>query len=312
MGTQKINALDLFAGAGGLSLGMEMAGINIIAAVEFDNKIARTYKFNHPATIMINEDIRNIPADKNDSVYRPGKKSIKDIFSQKGKSVDMIIGGPPCQGFSMAGSRIRHAKSFFEDKRNLLFLEFVRMVRILRPKIFVLENVPGILNFNHGSVQKEIKEKFSQLGYNVKASILSAEKFGVPQKRKRAIFIGNNLGMDSTKLFPHPFTTPENEVTVWDAISDLPSLEAGTGKEPETYRMLAQNSYQKIMRNTKNNMFYNHVAANHKQTTLNILKKIKPGQTMKNLPTRLQTKSVHSGAYGRMKKMSLAIHSPQD
>ncbi|MFK4898295.1 DNA cytosine methyltransferase [Lactococcus petauri] len=297
---KKIKALDLFAGAGGFSYGMESAGIDVIAAIEYDKKIAKTYKVNHPHTFMINEDIRRVPATRDDLHGIKDMPAISDIFQDE--CIDIIFGGPPCQGFSMAGRRIRRNKSFFDDERNLLFLEFLRMVERLKPKIFVIENVPGILNFDGGKVKNEIYEKFGKLGYNVSAKILSAEKFGVPQKRKRAIFIGNRLGIDSTTLFPEEINGEENEVTVWEAIGDLPSLNSGEGNELSEYNTSPISQYQQIMRDTKDGKFFNHVASVHKESTIDILKMVKPGQTMKDLPIDMQTKSVHSGAYGRMLK----------
>ncbi|EPI00082.1 DNA (cytosine-5-)-methyltransferase [Enterococcus faecalis 20-SD-BW-08] len=253
---------------------------------------------------MYNTDIRQVAANSHDASTKEyaEKATIEDAFSTIGKSVDLIFGGPPCQGFSMAGRRIRKDKPFFEDERNLLFLEFLRMVTYLKPKIFIIENVPGMLNYDNGRVKREVEERFGALGYDVKSKVLSAEKFGVPQKRKRAIFIGNNLGIDSETLFPDETNNEENYVTVWDAISDLPSLKSGEGIEPCTYTKAPQNSYQLLMRNTKDDLFYNHTASIHKKKTIEILKLIKPGQTMKDLPENMRTKSVHSGAYGRMMK----------
>lgn len=297
---KKIKALDLFAGAGGFSYGMESAGIDVVAAIEFDEKIAATYKVNHPHTLMINEDIRKVAATKDDLKDFKSATIISDIV--QANSLDIIFGGPPCQGFSMAGRRIRRDKTFFEDKRNLLFLEFLRMVEKLKPKLFVIENVPGILNFDEGRVKSEIYQKFEAIGYNVSSRILSAEKFGVPQKRKRAIFIGNRIGIDSETLFPEETNDEKNVVSVWDAISDLPSLESGEGNELSEYKTKPRSQYQVLMRNAESEKFFNHVASIHKEKTIEILKMIKPGQTMKDLPKDIQTKSIHSGAYGRMLK----------
>lgn len=301
MANQTINALDLFSGAGGFSLGMEQAGIHVVAAVEYDAKIANTYALNHPHTVMINDDIRNVAALDADVTSETHDTSIEQIFREQGKEVDVIFGGPPCQGFSMAGYRIRGQKPFFEDERNLLYLEYMRMVEKLMPKVFVIENVPGIINFADGAIYREITERFAQLGYDVHAQILSAEQFGVPQKRKRAFFIGNRLGVPSAQLFPQSELTPTQYTTVWQALSDLPSLKSGEGREPMHYEVEAQTDYQRLMRaQTGDAGFYNHVSAIHKPVTLDILKMIKPGQTMKDLPEHMRTKSVHSGAYGRM------------
>lgn len=298
---KEIKALDLFAGAGGFSYGMERAGINVVAAIEFDEKIAKTYKENHPRTHLINEDIRKVAATAEDDIEINSTTIITSNFFIDNK-VDIIFGGPPCQGFSMAGKRIRKENGFFQDERNMLFLEFLRMVKKLKPKVFIIENVPGILNYDGGSVREEIHQKFSELGYDVASRVLSAERYGVPQKRKRAIFIGNQLGIDSNTLFPEETTDETNEVTVWDAIGDLPPLNSGEGIEPAVYTKSATTLYQKMMRNTSNGKFFNHVASVHKEKTLEILRLVKPGQTMKDLPEEMQTKSVHSGAYGRMRK----------
>lgn len=295
---RNINAIDLFSGAGGFSLGIEQSGINVVAAIEYDKAISKTYSYNHPSTIMINEDINNVKVNKKDT----NKGSI--LLSEKIdiSNIDVIFGGPPCQGFSMSGLRIRKNTSFLEDARNKLFIEFYRFVKYIKPSIFIIENVPGILNYNNGSVKKEINELFSKLGYDISAQILSAEHFGVPQKRQRAFFIGNNLGISSETLFPSRQTINTEIVTLWESISDLPSLKSGEGTEPCSYNSFPQSSYQNIMRDTKHSTFYNHVAPKHTKKTIELLELIKPGESMKNLPKKYRTKSVHSGAYGRMEK----------
>lgn len=298
---KKIKALDLFAGAGGFSYGIEQSGIEVIAAIEFDKKIAKTYKENHPNTILVNDDIRNIAATKEDfDRINKNSISIDSFFGNNG--VDLIFGGPPCQGFSMSGKRIRKEKNFLSDERNYLFLEFIRMVEKLNPKVFIIENVPGILNYNEGKIKKEIYDRFGELGYDISSKVLSSEEFGVPQKRKRAIFIGNRLGLDSSTLFPSKEVKIHDSVTVWEAIGDLPSLSSGEGEEISEYKNPAMSEYQKLMRNTENGKLFNHIASIHKEKTIEILKMIKPGESMKNLPEKFRTKSVHSGAYGRMIK----------
>ena len=294
----KLKAIDLFSGAGGFSLGMEKAGIEVVAAVEFDKNIANTYRYNHSETLMINDDIRNIRVSDLD----PSTGNI--ILSEKIdlNSINVIFGGPPCQGFSMSGNRIRRKKSFLEDERNELFLDFYRFVKFVNPSVFIIENVPGILNYDNGRVKDEIYDLFSSIGYQVASKVLSAENYGVPQKRKRAFIIGNNVGLQSEKLFPKPTGNKKGIVTVWDAISDLPSLESGEGMEETHYLTDPQTEYQKLMRRSNGDTIFNHISSAHNLKTLEILKLIKPGQTMKDLPEKYRTKSVHSGAYGRMKK----------
>ena len=306
MGTKRraLKALDLFAGAGGFSIGAKNAGVDIIASVEFNNKISETYKYNNKQTIVINHDIQEIQASENDTEKDTYIKihefnNISKIFEDKNCKCDMIIGGPPCQGFSSSGKRIRAKSKFLEDPRNFLFKEYVRMVKYLHPKIFIIENVPGILNYNDGAVKEEIFREFEKLGYNVHAKILCAADFGVPQLRNRAFFIGNNYGISSEKLFPAPKFTPKNYVTVADAISDLPKLRPGESIEKAEYSHVKPSEYQKKLRGS-NKYTTNHFSSKHTNKTIEILKLIKPGQTLADLPPEFHTKSVHSGAYGRM------------
>ena len=145
---------------------MKNSGLNIIVSVEHDEQISETYKYNNPSTFLIVDDIRNIKAAPEDNLISErvnNTYNIKDIFDERGIQCDIIFGGPPCQGFSMAGNRIRNGFSFFEDERNLLFKEFIRMVKFLNPQIFIIENVPGILNYNNGKVKDEIYETFMHL-----------------------------------------------------------------------------------------------------------------------------------------------------
>lgn len=285
----KLNALDLFAGAGGFSAGVEQAGIKVIAAVEFNPQIAKTYEHNHPGTKMLVDDIKNISAE-----------TIKSIFDEQAVKCNIIFGGPPCQGFSMAGNRIRSKVSFLEDARNYLFKEYIRMVETLLPDVFVIENVPGILNYNDGAVKEEIYTTFEKLGYKIDSRVLCAADYGVPQTRHRAVFIGNKLGIEPSLLFPIATHTEETYVTIRDAISDLPPVEAGKGLEVTPYTEgTTLSDYQKTMISSTG-IVYNHESSNHKPETLKILSMIKQGQTMKDLPEEYHTKSVHSGAYGRM------------
>lgn len=294
----KLNVLDLFAGAGGMSSGFSKAGYNIVAAIEYDKRIKETYIGNHPMTKLIIDDIRNVSADKDvkDSSY-----DMKGIFKSLDKKCDIIIGGPPCQGFSMAGNRIRNGVDFFSDKRNLLFLEYYRMVKALMPKVFIIENVQGILNYNNGKTAEEIKTKFEALGYNVHSELLCAAEYGVPQLRKRAFFIGNKIGLESKNLFPEPTHAPESYIKVWEAIGDLPQLEPGIKLDPFAVKdyKLSESVFQNKMRSNKN-LVYNHSSSCPSPKTIEILKLIKPGEGIKDLPKSYHTGSVHSGAYGRM------------
>ena len=168
------NVIDLFAGCGGLSTGFEMAGYSIPLAVEKDEWASETYTRNHPNTIVITNDITKV-------------MDLDSLLPKKNMEIDGIIGGPPCQGFSLSGNRDK------KDPRNSLFMEFVRFVRHFSPRFFVMENVTGILSMQtkNGELVKDvILNEFTQAGYNVDVFVLNAAEFGVPQSRIRVFFIG--------------------------------------------------------------------------------------------------------------------------
>jgi DNA (cytosine-5)-methyltransferase 1 len=194
--------VDLFAGAGGMSLGFEMAGFNVIQAVELVDIAAETHELNFPECRVHRGDIAN---------FIPNKDLLKG-------TVRVVAGGPPCQGFSVAGKRDPN------DPRNRLFREFVRVVDVIRPDYFVMENVPGILTMKNGKVKEAILEAFAEIGYpNVSIAILEAASFGVAQIRARAIFIGNRHGLQNP--FPAPLLQPDQFVPIEAAIGDLPPWE---------------------------------------------------------------------------------------
>jgi DNA (cytosine-5)-methyltransferase 1 len=196
---------DLFCGAGGLTLGLKWAGFNTVVANDFFKEAGLTYSANNPEVDYVHGDITSV------SIRNKLLSSIK-----KNKGVDLIVGGPPCQGFSNAGLRM------IDDPRNALYKNFVEIVKAANPKIFVMENVEGIVSINQGKTFAEIKETFRALGYDVSGRKLLAAAYGVPQKRKRVLIIGNRIG-SSEKLFPQEKLDPESYLTVRDAIGDIPS-----------------------------------------------------------------------------------------
>lgn len=212
-----MNFVDLFAGAGGISEGFAMDGYNLIAANEIEKKFFETYVYNHqkrfPNASFVSGDIT--------------LQSTKDeiIHASDDNPIGVVIGGPPCQGFSYAGWRNP------EDKRNQLFKEFVSLVNVIKPEFFVLENVPGILTMRNGDAVKEIVESFSSIGYTVSSPLkLNAEDFGIPQKRRRVIIIGSLHGIEIHQpkpLFSNTDTNLPNIVTAKEAIGNLPKIEAG-------------------------------------------------------------------------------------
>lgn len=274
--------IDLFAGVGGLSLGFEQCGYKVVLANEYDVAIAKSYKKNHKNTLMVEGSIVDL---NHDLVFAPyiGK-------------IDVVVGGPPCQGFSQKGKR----KSINDD-RNFLFKYFVSVVALIKPRYFVMENVPSLLTTENGYFKKEIYELFKSLGYSVNSSILNAADYGVPQNRKRAIIIGK-LGNNIVKM-PEPNL---KKITIWDAISDLAYLESGEGLSKDVYRSPPLSNYQDELR--KNSTYLrNHVATNHSELALERLKLIPENGGRENLPEEHLTKSVYSGTWTRMKREEQSV-----
>jgi site-specific DNA-cytosine methylase len=221
-------SVDLFCGAGGLTLGLQWAGFDTKVANDFFFDAGETFKLNNPKVKYIGGDITSSPI-------------LQEIVesSRVKRNVDLIVGGPPCQGFSNAGLRM------IDDPRNLLYKNFVEVVGEIKPKIFVMENVEGIISINGGKTFAEIKQTFTDLGYDVTGRKLHAAQFGVPQKRKRVVIIGSRIG-NSSKLFPEPILNSENFLTVFDAIGDLsphPTLDI----EEVVKLKAAATDYQRLM-----------------------------------------------------------------
>lgn len=186
MAEKQINVVDVFCGAGGLSTGFREAGFNIILGIDFDKNAIQTYKHNHPETIAVTENITALKKEK-----------IRELIGNS--DVDMVIGGPPCQGFSLAGKRDP------KDPRNSLFMDFLRIVSELKPKFFVMENVPGLLSMKTSdgrSVFEIIESESNAKGYFIHKHLLNAWEHGIPQKRKRVFIIGSkfkNLNISISK-----------------------------------------------------------------------------------------------------------------
>ncbi len=240
----KPKVIDLFAGVGGLSLGFKQNGFEVVFANEYNKTIAKAYKMNNPETIVDDSDIRDIDFDK--------------VFAPYENKVDVVVGGPPCQGFSQKGKRIG-----LKDERNFMFQQFVKVVKYVKPSYFVLENVPNILTAENGYFKNQIIELFGELGYDVKAKVLKAEQHGVPQTRRRAVFLGK-LGKNNMEI---PDDTGERN-TVMDAISDLPELHSGEGIDSAIrYDCAPKTNFQTEMRNGSSGIC-NHVATNHSKVAL--------------------------------------------
>lgn len=297
-------AIDLFAGCGGLTEGFVSAGFNVIAAVEIDKYAAATYKTNHPDTVLLEMDITEDEViEELDAIIR-------------GREVDVIIGGPPCQSFSLIG-RAKDPKGMEKDPRNKLVDRYVQIIDYIQPKFLVMENVPGILNAKFGSVYKKLMKSLEKKGYIVHSEKLNAAHYGVPQLRNRIIFIGNRVGIGEglngpdlkEVLFPKPthwapyywhsaeFSEPKpgerrlkRFLTLWDAISDIPPVEPGSGQNPCLYVKASKLTvYQKKMRKgAPRKLLYNHIARYNNPQDLKRYRTLKPGQIARDLPKKLQ------------------------
>ena len=221
--------LDLFCGAGGLSVGFLNAGYDIIAANDNFKQACETYRNNHPDTVMLEGDITDQKV-KDDIVK----------YSREG-GVDIVVGGPPCQGFSYAGHRM------IDDPRNFLYKEYVEIVSKLTPKVFLMENVEGILTSNNGKTYQSICEDFSSLGYTLHGEKLFATWFGVPQKRKRVIIIGVRNGSPK-ECYPKPLFLDERLfTTTQEAIGNLPSIPMGGGEREVVLSLPTATDYQRFI-----------------------------------------------------------------
>ena len=214
MSKKKYTYIDLFSGSGGFSLGFDQAGFENIFSVEYDHEICDTYRYNFPNHHLIECDITKLE-----------NENILEIVG--GRPVDVVIGGPPCQGFSMAGNI---GRKFADDPRNLLFKEFVRVVSLVRPKCFVMENVARLYTRLKGKTREEIKQHFESLGYVVKADIVCAADYGVPQYRNRVLFIGK-LTDDFMYQVRFPTKSKECAPTIKDAIDKYPPLQSGESSD---------------------------------------------------------------------------------
>ena len=258
------NVLDLFCGCGGLSKGFEMAGYSIVLGVDFNEPALKTYAHNHKGSKTLCGDLSN-----------PNTFDTIDSLLE-GKRVDVIIGGPPCQGFSLTGPRN------FDDERNKLYLAMIETVRRYSPRAFMIENVPGMASLYNGEVKDEIIRRFTAMGYKVNCKVLCAADYGVPQIRKRLVFVGLKDGEDIFE-FPEPTNTPDNYVTCEQAISDLPSLESTLGAEKMEYESSPSTSYQKLMRG-ECNVLSNHKAIDHKDFVKETIAQVPDGGNYKDLP----------------------------
>lgn len=271
--------LDLFCGAGGLSWGMDKNPyFRTMVALDFDENAANTFKKNMPYAEVVVGDITDSKI----------KENIVTLAKKTG--VNMIVGGPPCQGYSMKGKKLG-----LQDPRNFLFREYLDLVQRLQPDVFVIENVKGLLLSANGWFKDEIVSTIENLGYTVRFGILNAANYGVPQSRERAIFICSKHG-----AIELPEATVNSKVTVRDAIGDLAYLESNEGDFQQEYITEPKSDYQIVMR-AGSEKLYNHKASNHKQIAIEKLKMIPPEQGKEFLPEELHGKQKFKTTWGRLK-----------
>lgn len=258
----KLKVLDLFSGCGGLSFGFKKAGFDVVAGVDNWKDSLVTFEKNHPGSKSILMDL--------------GDFDPKDLGIITGK-IDVVIGGPPCQGFSISGKRNP------EDHRNGLYTGFVKTVKQLKPKAFILENVPNLVAMAGGKIKDKILKDFISLGYEVKYKVMLASDYGVPQNRRRVVFVGT-LGRNGF-VFPEPlFSDPKSKITAGQALSDLPE---GSVKDGAENKRKPSSKYQTKMR-SKTNKIFNHEITNHDKKTIETIALVPDGGNYKDLPAHLR------------------------
>lgn len=281
--------VDLFSGAGGLTEGFRKEGeFKCALSTDFDPNAKKTFEYNHPGIPYILKDIKDIT-----------KNDIKAILDKKIGSIDVITGGPPCQGFSLAGQRLA------DDPRNTLFREYIRIASIIKPKVILFENVFGIISMQKGKVLQAIISEFMEIGYTCKYKIINAADYGVPQARPRFVLIGVLSKYNIDISFPPPTHRPRRSgeeldlfpndllpcVTVEEALSDLPELDQGEGSDEMQHSGDYDNPYQKARRGSRApGTIFSHKATKHSKEIQYRYSLIPQGGTNENLPEEIRTK----------------------
>ena len=255
-----LGVVDLFSGCGGLSLGFDMAGFNVKAMIDFDNDSLITAKKNGLADHCLNLDLFK-------------EDWIKGLSTKvKLKDIDIVVAGPPCQGFSLTGPRK------LGDKRNALYKAVFELVRKAKPKAFLIENVKGMATLYNGKVKEDIVQEFTKLGYKVTTKILNSKDFGVPQSRERLFYIGLK---EQEFEFPPALFNKDEYTTCKEALEDLPSLE--NLEETLSYTSNEKSDYQKLIKNGSSKLS-NHQPTKHTQEVIAVIKQVPEGGNHKDLP----------------------------
>lgn len=279
-----MQAIDLFSGAGGMSVGASMSGVDVRYAVELDKHAAATFALNHKRTTLLNQDIRTVKASH-----------LKGLDKTQ---PTIIFGGPPCQGFSTSNQKNRD----MQNANNWLYMEYVRLVKEVRPDWIVFENVKGLIETENGFFLDAVLDGFKKLGYTTSHFVLHSADFGVPQKRNRLFIIGSLHGVETSA----PLPTVKKYRTVKDAIHDLPELDNGDAPDFEKYAMLAKSSYAKKMRG-KLSQCWNNVVTASASHIIERYSHIPQGGNWEDIPKRLMknyadVSRCHTGIYRRLKE----------
>jgi len=262
-----LKVLDLFSGCGGFSYGFQEAGFDVVLGIDNAPTALKTFKLNHT-----NSEVFNIDLSKDENL-----QEIVDFLESKG-GVDVIIAGPPCQGFSLTGSRKEN------DDRNKLFYAVFSISKLLKikPKAIIIENVLGLATLYGGKAKKEIERNFDESGYSHNSKVLYAPDYGVPQIRKRLFFVGLKKEYGIFK-FPEPILSKDSYVTCEDAIADLPTLENDLGNDKTPYTFKISSNYQKSMRK-KSDIIHNHIGTKHTDLVKSVIAQVPEGGNHKDLP----------------------------
>lgn len=285
-----MNILDLFCGCGGISEGFRLAGFEVAGGIDFNSDSVETYKKNFPKAKAICEDLHAFD----------DKKILKEFG---GLSIDVIVGGPPCQGFSSA-NRWHKEK---DDERNKLFFEFLRFVSILKPQVVLIENVRGILTRDNGFAKKRIEELVIDLGYQISSDVLNASDFGVPQNRFRAFFVATKVSTIK-KEFAFRNLKKISPVDVKEAIGELYCFNE-EGAHNCQLTLKPTNEYSEYLR-SKNGEVPNHDVRFPAEITQNRISHVPQGGNWANIPENLfnnQRNNRHSSAYKRLKEDECSV-----
>ena len=288
-GVTNAYAVDLFAGAGGMSIGARQIGLHVAYSVEVDPNAAATYSWNHPETIMIQRDVRTVTADH--------------LLDRPNRHVDILFGGPPCQGFSTSNQKTRSSA----NPVNWLFTEYVRLVGEMEPNWVIFENVKGLAETERGFFLRTVKESFSRLGYTITVFVLNAADYGVPQRRERLFVVGSREGHSITE----PTKRRARKVSVRGAIADLPSLKIGASIDYMPYKKKPDSAYAEEMRGNLLECGNHFVSKNGPQIARRY-RHVPQGGNWENIPARLMTSYTdrtrcHTGIYYRLQEDSPSI-----